>query len=172
MDTAAKHSDFLDRFLTSYEPATPEDAVQYGKLGMRWGVTTRSDGTKVGKPRAGEVEVKAVPGRKVKTSGGAGKPASEDAIRAKVGRQVAKKSSTDALSNQELQAVVQRMQLEANYRRLSSEDKTAGQKFINRFFLNQQKRESDLKNIESLYGAGATAVVAAQVGKDIKNMKL
>lgn len=171
MDTTAKHGDFLDRFLTSYEPASPEDAVQYGKLGMRWGVTTNPDGSKSGSPRS-EVAVKATPGKKVKTSGGVGKPASEDAINARVGRQVAKKSTTDALSNKELQAVVQRMQLEASYKRLSGEDKSAGKRFIDRFFLNQQKREADLKNIESLYGAGATAVVAAKVGQDIKNMKL
>lgn len=163
---------FIDSVITSMESATPEDAVQYGKLGMRWGVTTRPDGTKVGKPRAGEVQVKTTPGKKVKTAGGEKVTPHEDAVKARVGRQVAKRSTTDALSNQELKAVVERMQLEQRYQQLSTADKSAGKKFVERFFFNQQKREADLKNLESLYGAGATAVVAAQVGRDIKNMKL
>lgn len=138
--------------------------AHYGRKGMKWGVTTLSDGT--------TVKTAAVPGKKVKTEGGKGAKPSEDAIKARVGRQVAKSSSTDALSNQELQAVVTRMQLEANYKRLTAEDKTAGQKFISRFFLNQKQREKDLENIESLYGTGATVVTAARVGQDIKKMKL
>lgn len=155
---------FLADVLTAVEMVTGRDARHYGRKGMKWGVTTLSDGTTVKTAQA--------PGKKVKTAGGTGAKPSEDAVRARVGRQVAKKSSTDALSNQELQAVVTRMQLEANYRRLSSEDQTAGQKFVKRFFFNQKQRESDLKNIESLYGAGATTLTAAKVGQDIKKMKL
>lgn len=130
--TSLKHTEFLDGLLTAMESASDEDAVQYGKLGMRWGVKTNPDGTKSGTPRS-EVTVKTTPGKKVKTSGGRERPAHEDAIKARVGQQIAKKSSTDALSNQELQAVVQRMQLEANYQKLSAQNVSAGRAFINTF---------------------------------------
>lgn len=155
---------FLSDVLTAIERAKSSDAVQYGRKGMKWGVTTRPDGSTVSTAIA--------TGKKVKTAGGKDAAPSEDAIKARVSRQVAKGSTTDALSNQELQALVTRMQLEANFRRLSTEDKTAGQKFVQRFFLNKNTREKDLENIESLYGTGATVVAAARVGQDIKKMKL
>lgn len=155
---------FLADVLTAMERVSGSDALQFGRKGMKWGVTTRPDGS--------TVSTAVATGKKVKTAGGENAKPSEDAIKARVGRQVAKKSTTDALSNQELQAVVTRMQLEANYRRLSAEDQSAGQKFMKRFFFNQKQRENDLKNIESLYGTGATAVTAARVGNDIKKMKL
>lgn len=161
--------DFLTDVLTAIERVGPKDARQYGVKGQKWGVRKPSGS---GPGPASEVTVKAAPGKRVKTSGGKGKEASEDAVKAAVTKQVARKSSTDALSNKELQDLVQRMQLESNYRRLSAEDKSAGQKFISRFFLNQKTREKDLQNIESLYGAGATVVTAAKVGQDIKKMKL
>lgn len=160
---------FLDDVFTAMETAKGSDALQYGRKGMKWGQRIFTSGEGGG---SAAVDVKTEAGKKVKTAGGKGAAPSEDAIRARVGRQVAKSSSTDALSNQELQAVVTRMQLEANYRRLASEDKTAGQRFMQRFFLNQKQREKDLENIESLYGAGATVVTAARVGQDIKKMKL
>lgn len=169
MDRTARHSGFLTGFLTAYESFKPADARQYGVKGMKWGVR-KPDGSPPGP--ASEVVATQKAGKRVKTAGGTGRTASEDAVKAAVSKQVAKKSTTDALSNQELQQLVQRMQLEANFKRLSADDKTAGQKFIQRFFFNQQKREQDLKNIESLYGAGATVVAAAAVGRDIKNMKL
>lgn len=162
-------SGFLDGVMKSLESYQPDDLRQYGVPGMRWG-HRKPHGAPPGP--ASEVTIKATPGKKIKTSGGKEVPASDDAIKARVGRQVAKKSTTDALSNAELQAVVNRMQLEASFRRLSTEDKTAGERFIQRFFFNQKAREKDLANIESLYGAGATAVTAAKVGRDIKNMKL
>jgi hypothetical protein len=81
----------------------------YGVKGMRWGVTKNS-------PSA--VSVSATPGRKVKTAGGTGQQASSDAVNAAVSRQKAKKSTTDALSNKELQDLVNRMNLEQQYDRL------------------------------------------------------
>lgn len=155
---------FLSDVLEAIERATGLDARHYGRKGMKWGVTTRPDGS--------TVSTAVATGKKVKTAGGKDAAPSEDAIKAKVSRQVAKGSTTDALSNQELQALVTRMQLEANFKRLAAEDKTAGQRFISRFFLNQKTREKDLQNIESLYGAGSTVVAAARVGQDIKKMKL
>lgn len=117
MDTTDRNS-FIDNLL---------GLKHYGKKGMRWGVTTNPDGTTSGKP----VAVGQRDGKKVKTKGGEERPAHPDAIKAAVGKQIAKKSSTDALSNQELQAVVTRMQLEANYSKLNSQNVSAGRAFIN-----------------------------------------
>lgn len=132
MDTTdLKHTDFLDGVLTALERYVPgQDAKQFGVKGMRWGV--RKDPS-AGPGPASEVTVKTRPGKKVKTEGGKERPASEDAIKAAVGRQIAKKSTTDALSNEELQAVVTRMQLEQNFQRLNANNVSAGRKFINTF---------------------------------------
>lgn len=131
MDTSVKHSDFLSGVLTALESYVPKkDARQFGVPGMKWGVR-KAPGS--GPGPASEVGVKVTPGKKVKTTGGKERPAHEDAIRARVGQQIAKKSTTDALSNQELQAVVQRMQLEANYAKLSQQNVSAGRAFINTF---------------------------------------
>lgn len=147
MDTAnLKHAGFLDGLLTALESYKPgKDASHYGKKGMRWGVTTLPDGTQTGNPRAA-VQVKQKPGKAVKTSGGRERSASEDAIAAKVGKQIARKSSTDALSNAELQAVVTRMQLEQNFTRLATPQKSAGRKFIENMLFNKQQRDNMLTN--------------------------
>lgn len=138
----------------------------YGVPGMRWG-HRKPPGSPPGP--ASEVTVKQKPGKKVKTSGGKERPAHEDAIKAAVGKQVAKKSSTDALSNQELQAVVTRMQLEANYARLSSQNKSAGRKFINKMFTDKKARDSATTAAGQIKDV-ITAPIG--VGNDIKNVKL
>lgn len=94
--------------------------AHYGVKGMKWGV--HRDRT----PTA--VEVKTRPGKKVKTSGGKHQSASEDAIRAAKIRQQAKKSTTDSLSNKELQELVSRMNLEQQYRNLNHNNVNAGMK--------------------------------------------
>lgn len=97
----------------------------YGVLGMKWGVRRerQSDGSY-------KVISKETPGKKIKTSGGAGQPASEDAKRVAVNKQKAKASTTDSLSNQELQEVVNRMNLEAQYAKLSAAPKNKGIEFV------------------------------------------
>lgn len=131
---------FIDSVITSMEKVGAADALQYGRKGMRWGVTTLPDGSTKGTP----VAVKAVPGKGVKTSGGKGVKPSEDAIKVATKKQIAKKSTTDALSNQELQAVVTRMQLEANYQRLSAQTKSPGRQFIEKLIKNPQERDKFL----------------------------
>jgi hypothetical protein len=83
----------------------------YGVLGMKWG---RRKGAQA-------VTVKATPGRRVRAKGGKRQEASEDAITTAVSRQKARKSTTDALSNKELQALVTRMNLEQQYSKLSGQ---------------------------------------------------
>ena len=128
-----------------------DDALaHYGVKGMKWGVrkkyttstvtsktpsgdtlgkvAVRSQTTKK-KPK--QVEVTERPGKKLTAKGGQGARSSTDAKRAMASRQKVKKSSTDALSNKELQDLVTRMQLEQNYARLYKNDprSTRGEKF-------------------------------------------
>lgn len=89
--------------------------AHFGVKGMKWGVRKRD---KTPRP----VEVKTAPGRKVKAKGGHNQPAAEDAIEAAKLKQVARKSTTDSLSNKELQQLLTRMQLEESYDRLRKSD--------------------------------------------------
>lgn len=110
----------------------------YGVKGMKWGkrrsraerLQARAEKTEAAK----KVTVETKPGgRGLKATGGKGRDASEDAIKAAVGKQIAKKSGVDALSNQELQAVVQRMNLEQQYAKLSKGQQSDGQKFMEKW---------------------------------------
>lgn len=83
----------------------------YGVKGMKWGVRRRS-------PGSSPIEVATPAGKRVQTRGGSGQKASEDAVRAAVARQKARKSTVDSLSNRELQDLVQRLNLEQQYERL------------------------------------------------------
>lgn len=159
---------FLDDVLAAVEIAGGKDAVQSGRKGMKWGQNIFTSGAKAKGSQSTEVQLKAKAGSKIKTTGGKGQKASSDAVKAAVTKQVAKKSSTDALSNNDLQELVKRMQLESNFRRLAAEDRTAGQKFISNFLTNPKNRADYLKAGNSAY----EALVAAQVGNDIKKIKL
>lgn len=110
--------------------------AHYGAKGMKWGV--RND--KASKSAPTDVTLKMKPGRAVKTSGGKNQPASSDAKTAAVTRQIAKKSSTDALSSRDLKSLVDRMQMEANYTRLAVPQKSAGRKFVERMFKDKNAR--------------------------------
>lgn len=109
-----------------------EEALQhYGVKGMRWGIRRK---------RTASSDVKVSQrGKKLKTSGGEGRPASEDAIRSRRTQQIIKKSGLVALSNEELQAYNTRLNLEANARRLSIQEKNAGTKFVNDLIVNTGK---------------------------------
>ena len=124
--------------------------VHYGTKGMKWGVR-KADTS----PQDATLK-KNVPGRRIKAQGGKYQPASEDAIKAVKAHQVARKSTTDALSNKELQALVQRMQLEQQFNQLNmnSPRASAGRRFINDYLQNGGK-ETTLGNITTLATAGA-----------------
>lgn len=111
----------------------PKDAVEavlahHGVKGMKWGVRKSGGAARAGSPES--VTVRAKPGKKVKTSGGRGHHATEDAIGTAVVRQRAKKSSTHSLSNHELQTAIKRMQLEQQFNQLNHQTKSAGGKFV------------------------------------------
>lgn len=97
--------------------------AHYGVKGMKWGVRKAPIRVKVG--------TETVPGRRIKTTGGTGQRASADAVRAAVYKQKAKKSTTDALSDKELRALINRMQMEKQYNDLRPKPFYAGAvKFI------------------------------------------
>lgn len=106
--------------------------AHHGIKGMKWGVRRKN-------PSA--VTVIAKDGKKIKVSGGVGQPAHEDAILAKTAKQKAKKSSTDSLSNKELQALVTRLNLEQQLSKLGSGQKSAGAKFVTDVLVNVGKQQ-------------------------------
>ena len=97
--------------------------AHHGVKGMHWGV--RRDRTSG--PVAVSVRDK---GKRVKTSGGKGFPAHSDAVRARTIGQVGRKSGLKALSNDELQAYNQRLNLESQAKRLHYNDRSPPKKFI------------------------------------------
>ncbi len=102
---------------------TVDDILKhYGVKGMKWGV--RKDRL----PSA--VVVKPKRGGALKTSGGKNQPASRDAKSAARLRQRAKASTTNSLSNDELQRLVKRMNLEQQYSNLSKQQASGGKAFI------------------------------------------
>lgn len=92
--------------------------AHFGIKGMHWGVRRNNIGT------PSEVTVSHTPGRKVTAKGGEFQPAHEDAKRAAAARQTAKASTTDALSNDELKKLVERMNLEQQYSNLTTKKKS------------------------------------------------
>lgn len=134
--------------------------AHYGVKGMRWG--RRKDRT------AQAVEVKASPGRKVKAKGGKFHGPSDDAIIAATRRQQAKKSTTDSLSNQELQQLVTRMNLEQQYKNLNSNNVGVGKK-VARTLLGQvgDKQINDLSDYAVQTTGKEAAGAAARAGVGI-----
>lgn len=125
------------------EEVTMSDVVEkhlahYGIRGMRWGVRRNLSG-------GVEVSTTSIPGKKVIAKGGQGQPAHEDAIKTAISKQKAKASSTDALSTKDLQELVNRMNLEQQYSKLTQQ-----KGFVD-------KLDADKKKVDKLIGAGQTA---------------
>ena len=98
-----------------------EDVLAHvGVKGMRWGV--RRD-------RSSKVTV-VDKGKRIKTSGGYKRPAHSDAVRTRSIGQVGKKSGLKALSNDELRAYNERLNLEQNAKRLRYNDQSPPKKFV------------------------------------------
>lgn len=142
------------------------ELAHYGIKGMRWGVR-KSEPT--------PVTTTIRPGRQVKAKGGTGQPASDDAIKTAESHRVARKSTTDALSNKELQALVNRMQLEQQFKTLNSSGPraSAGRRFLSTYLQNGGK-DTTLANINELSSHGAAKASqyfpgarAAQIGVGI-----
>lgn len=121
--------------------------AHYGVRGMKWGVrktaaersapSTVKVKSRTALRGASDITVKARAGRGVvSTKGGRKNVASDDAVQARAGRQKAKASTTDSLSNAELKKVVDRMQLEQKYRDLQKKEPRTkkGKDFLKQLF--------------------------------------
>lgn len=134
-----KHPDISATEEVSMAESTATWLEHYGIRGMKWNVRRDNGGSAV------EVSTKTYPGKKVVAKGGTNQSPSADAIRVAASKQIAKKSTTDALSTKELQDLVNRMNLEQQYSRLTS---TKG--FVD-------KLDNDKKKVDKIMGAAQTA---------------
>lgn len=123
------------------EDSTNNFLTHYGIKGMKWGVRRKPgpDGTVGGsgttKATRKEKREARKAARKQSVKENIKRPRSEDAVKAGAARARTKKHGTDALTNQELQAVVQRMNLEQQYTNLKAAGKAdsarkAGQTYV------------------------------------------
>lgn len=111
------------------QSALDDVLAHYGIRGMKWGIRRKAT--------VGPQEVIVRDNRrKIRTSGGSGLPAHPDAVRARKIAQIVKKSGTKAVSNQDLQAYANRLQLEQNISRLTTQQKSPGAK-ASKFILNR-----------------------------------
>jgi hypothetical protein len=168
---------------------TVDDVLaHYGVLGMKWGQHLKSHGVKATVKKAAtegkahvkkdlkertstETTVRAKKGQHVQVVGGVGRSAHDDAIQARVAEQVAKRNTLDALSNKELQSLVTRMNLEAQYRQYAVKETrmTAGEKFAQKFLADNTDKAV------ALLGPGAAVgkqVVDAAVKSTTANKAL
>lgn len=136
--------------------AVNEVLAHYGVLGMHWGVRKGR-----GLPTA--VVLGNKKGR-VSAKGGENQPAHDDAKIAAKSKRVAKKSSTDALSTEELQHLVNRMNLEQQYAKLSTQTKpkNAGSKLAGEVVQSIAKQQA------TKYGNDKVAQVLSNAAKKKK----
>lgn len=133
--------DSLDQVVgVEIEPASLEHS---GVKGMKWGVRKADTG--------GAVTVsQRKPGGRVKASGGKGQPVHPDAEKAIVAVQKAKGSRTHSLSNAELKAANERMQLEENFNRLAAGKQSAGRQFAAKLLGNSKERNKAVQDVKQV----------------------
>lgn len=132
----------------------------YGVLGMKWGVRKDQRGPKKVNP----VVTKSTPGRKVQTSGGEGHSPSADAKRAAAAKRKAAKSTTDSLTNKELKDLVERMNLEQQYNKLSQGSKSKGEQFV-RSQLEQFSKQMLSQLVQQQLSGGLTKLIEMALKK-------
>lgn len=102
--------------------ATEQILQHYGVKGMKWGVRRKRTSRVTVTQKRG--------GARLKAKGGEGRPAHKDAVRIKAIQQVMKKSGIQAVSNEDLRAYNDRLNMEMSARRLTQQNTGAGKKFI------------------------------------------
>lgn len=109
---------------------TLEEVLQhYGILGMKWGV--RRDRATLQRLR-----------KKKFTKDTKPKPKSQDAAKAAAAKKKAKKSGVQSLSNQELQTLINRMNLETQYFNVNAKSTSPGKKFAKELIINVGKQQA------------------------------
>ncbi len=118
-----------------------DELLHFGTKGMRWGVRNKREMPTPVVPVAVS-KVPQSPRRKTKieTEGGENHPASDDAIAVAVAKTKLQKSGPAALSNKELQAVANRVELEARVKRAVQ---PKGKKFVTRLLTNQGDQQAN-----------------------------
>lgn len=115
--------------------ALGEDFLEhYGIRGMKWGVRKHREVSAQSHADTGVLRRQT----KITVKGGVSHPASNDAVRAAIHKQKLKKSGTAALSNQELQELSKRLQLELQVKTLTGKK---GQAFVKKTLEDQGKEE-------------------------------
>jgi len=131
--------ELMNTSIAQMESLVEEFLSHHGIKGQKWGVR-RKNPTPSG---PSEVTTTAKPGRRVRTAGGQGHGASEDALATARTKQIAKKSSTDALSTRELEALVKRMNLEQQFNKLKPPSaKSQAAKFVTDVLLQVGKQQA------------------------------
>jgi hypothetical protein len=133
-------------------PEVVEEILEHhGVKGMRWGVRRKAT--------VGPQEIIVSDRRKnVKTSGGAGHPATESAVRARVIGQKAKKSGLKSLSDQELRDYASRIQMEQNVSRLMFTQKSRGAQFADKLLGRKGSQLAEKAAQEGATRAGRSAL--------------
>lgn len=129
--------------------------THHGIKGMKWGVR---------KDRSVSSVTVTQKGKKLKAVGGANHPAHSDAIKAKTLGQTKKRSGTHSLSNEELKAYANRLQLEANVNRLEHERKNAGARWVSGFLKNSGKQTAQKVGSDAASRAAGAILKTAVVG--------
>jgi hypothetical protein len=143
--------------------------AHYGIPGMKWGKRMRR-GPTVSAPTGPEpVSIKQNRKGNLETGGGRGHNPSPDALNAVALRQKAHASGTHSLSNNELQTLVSRMNLESNYQKAITAGKVAKkpnllEKFIEgeKNMIISGKKPKSAKLVEAIIAASAGAKYAAK----------
>lgn len=133
-----------------------EVLAHYGVPGMKWGVRKKRSAPS----GPADVIVRTNPGKKVKTAGGERHGPAQDAVNAAISRQKARRSSVDSLSNAELRALVQRMQLEQQYSQLKVNRQNPAQKFVVNLLASVGKQQA--QGVANQYASQQVAKMMAK----------
>jgi len=107
-------------------PEVVDHILHFGVKGMKWGVRRKAT---VG-PEEVIVRDSRVTGKRLRSAGGRGHPATGEAVRVRQIGQIGQKSGLKALTNDQLNEYAKRIQLEQNVQRLQYTQKNPAQKFV------------------------------------------
>lgn len=154
----------MSELLALIDLSTPVKSLKhYGKKGMRWGVR-KADSVSSGPT---DVVVKTAPGQRVKTAGGTGHSPHPDAIKSAAALQKARKSTVDSLSNDELNTLIKRVELETKYSKILAQksQRTGVHKFVHDLITKVGKDEMNAR-MQGKNGQLTTALLAAKAARE------